>query len=126
MANGPAGEASLQTTLGRSRRCSIPSRAPLHRPIRFLRRPHHGLLHVDVVSSADGPRGRGERDALNDRHAFDAPARFSLSERASPGTGTSLLLHGPLPLDTYRHRRDVAAVSISSRDGNLEMKTNRS
>ena len=125
MANRPAPQASRQTILGRSRLCSIPKRAPLHRPIRFLRRADHGLLHVDVISSTGGALGRGERDNLNDRQAFDAPARVSLSERALPATGTSLLLHGPLPVDTYRHRRDVADVSISPRDGNVELKTNR-
>jgi hypothetical protein len=94
----------------------------LRRPIRVLRRADHGLPHVDVISSACGPFWRRERGNLNEQHDFDALARFSLSKRALPAAGTSLLLHGLLSLDTHRHPVDVADVRISPRDGDVAMK----
>ena len=125
IARWPSPQAIRPTTLDRSRPGSIPRRAPLHRPIRFLRRADHGFPHVDVISSPCGPFWRRERGNLNDQHAFDAPARFSLSERALPTAGTSLLLHGPLSLGAHRHHSDVAYSRINPRDGDAEIERNQ-
>jgi hypothetical protein len=58
----------------------------------------------------------------NDQPDFNALTRFSVSERALPTAGTSLLLHGSLSLDTHRDRLDVAHISGSPRDADVEMK----
>ena len=83
------------------------------------------MRDVDVISSPRGPFWRRERSNLSDQPVFDALTRFSLSERALPTAGTSLLFHGPLPLDTHRDRRDLAGVRSNPRDGDVEIKTNR-
>jgi hypothetical protein len=124
-ASRPAPQASRQTTLNRARLCRIPKRAPLRRPIWILRRAHHRRVRSRVISSPGRAFGRRERDYLNEHHSFDAPPCCSLSGRALPTTRTSLLLRGPLPLDTYRHRRDVAALSGCPRRCHVEMRTNR-
>ena len=125
-ARWPAPGTSRQTTLDRSRPGSFPRRALLHRPIRFVRRADHGLPHVDVIASACGSYWHRERGDLNEQHAFDALTRFSLSERALPAAGTSLLFHGSLPLGTHRGRRAMADVRSNPRNGDVAMKTNQS
>jgi hypothetical protein len=87
-----------------------------------LRRADYGLHKVDVISSACGPCWRRERGNLNDQPGFDALTRFSFSERALPTAGASLLLHGPLSLDSHRDRLDVADISGNPRDGDVEMR----